>query len=227
MNGINTLAYFTGPLFTSYIGLTELVSHILSGALFTFQLMGSFVAYGLIDRLGRRKLMLISSAGMGTFMLGFCISISQTPAKSAAIAASVFVFLFTFSFPVGFLGPPFLYATEIAPLAYRVHINAVSTATTWAFNFLIAEVTPTAVNNIHWRYYLIFAIINLCIIVPVIYFFFPETAARPLEEIDEIFMNSKNMFEVVPIARRLQTREVSEGTNVLGKDEVEYIEHSA
>lgn len=42
------------------------------------------------------------------------------------------------------------------------------------------------ITNIHWGTYLFFAIVNACFI-PLIYFTYPETAKRSLEEIDVIF----------------------------------------
>lgn len=47
-------------------------------------------------------------------------------------------------------------------------------------------ITPIMITNIHWGTYLFFAILNACFI-PVIYFTYPETAKRSLEEIDIIF----------------------------------------
>lgn len=47
-------------------------------------------------------------------------------------------------------------------------------------------VTPIMISNIKWGTYLFFACINACFL-PVIYFFYPETAGRSLEEIDLIF----------------------------------------
>ena len=47
-------------------------------------------------------------------------------------------------------------------------------------------ITPIMITNIHWGTYLFFAVVNACFI-PVIYFTYPETARRSLEEIDIIF----------------------------------------
>jgi len=47
-------------------------------------------------------------------------------------------------------------------------------------------VTPVMISNIRWGTYLFFAIVN-ALFVPVIYFFYPETKKRSLEEIDLIF----------------------------------------
>ena len=39
--------------------------------------------------------------------------------------------------------------------------------------------------------------------VPIIYWFFPETAGRELEELDAIFAQSKSIFDTVSVANRM------------------------
>jgi hypothetical protein len=51
-------------------------------------------------------------------------------------------------------------------------------------------------------YFVIFAGFNAAM-VPVIYYMFPETAGRSLEEMDKIFALSGGMFDVVKVARLL------------------------
>ena len=46
--------------------------------------------------------------------------------------------------------------------------------------------------------------------MPVVYFFFPETAGRSLEEIDEIFAASKNAFDPVKVAQRLPRKHLAQ-----------------
>jgi hypothetical protein len=104
----------------------------------------------------------------------------------------------------------FLYATEVAPLQLRAAISGASTVAVWIFNFLLAEVTPVGFNTIGSRYYIIYAVLNASI-VPVVYFFFPETNGRTLEEINDIFMKSKNVLDPPRVARELPR--VSDGGN--------------
>ena len=63
---------------------------------------------------------------------------------------------------------------------------AVSTITNWLFNFLIVMITPIMIDRIGWGTYLFFGAMNACFL-PIIYFFYPETKMRSLEEIDFIF----------------------------------------
>uniref|UniRef100_A0A060TBT6 ARAD1B17908p n=1 Tax=Blastobotrys adeninivorans TaxID=409370 RepID=A0A060TBT6_BLAAD len=206
MCGINVIGFYCGTLFEEYIGLTPVVSRVLSACTFTFQGVCSLFAIYTIDRLGRRKLLLGSALGMGLCMVALAASVAYADQQGPAIVASVFIFLFTAFFPQGYLGIPFLYATEVSPLAHRVPISGIATATSWAFNFLVAEVTPVAFSNIGYQYYIVYAVINLCLIVPSIYFLFPETKGRPLEEMDLIFLRSRNIFDPVKVARSLDLR---------------------
>lgn len=98
-----------------------------------------------------------------------------------------------------------LYPAEITPLSIRAPANAISTSANWTFNFLIVMITPVAFANIGYKTYIIFAVIN-AFMVPSVYFFFPETAYRSLEEMDEIFQKSTNPFDVVKIAHDLPYR---------------------
>lgn len=98
-----------------------------------------------------------------------------------------------------------LYPAEITPLSIRAPANAISTTANWAFNFMVVMVTPVAFANIGWKTYIIFAVINAAM-VPSVYFFFPETAGRSLEEMDEIFHKTTNLFDVVKIANELPHR---------------------
>lgn len=47
--------------------------------------------------------------------------------------------------------------------------------------------TPPALDALHWRFYIIFAVINAAFLPP-IYFFYPETKGLSLEEVDTLFV---------------------------------------
>lgn len=84
---------------------------------------------------------------------------------------------------------PWLYPAEINPLKTRAKANATSTVSNWLWNFFIVMITPVLLNNTGesgWGTYLFFAGLN-AIFFPIIYFLYPETAGRTLEEIDVIF----------------------------------------
>lgn len=53
-------------------------------------------------------------------------------------------------------------------------------ASNWTFNFVVVMIVGPSFNNISWRTYIVFAALNAAIL-PVVYFFFPETGGRSLE----------------------------------------------
>ncbi|KAJ5443480.1 Major facilitator superfamily domaingeneral substrate transporter [Penicillium daleae] len=123
--------------------------------------------------------------------------------KSAAGASLLFYFIALFCFPIGLFLVPFMYAAEIATLLRtRAKVTAMSAAANWLFNFVLAEVSPIGFATIEWRYYIVYACISAfgCM---VFYFFYPETKGRTLEEIDEVFILSKSIFDTVNIAQEM------------------------
>ncbi|KAI2612189.1 general substrate transporter [Hypoxylon fragiforme] len=139
----------------------------------------------IIERVGRRKLFLWGTLGQCLSMvLTFACLIPNTQAASKGAAVGLFTYIA--SFGATWLPLPWLYPAEINPIKTRAKANAVSTCTNWLFNFLIVMVTPIMITNIGWGTYLFFAAVNACFL-PIIYWFYPETARRSLEEIDIIF----------------------------------------
>ncbi|TWU70338.1 hypothetical protein ED733_000033 [Metarhizium rileyi] len=200
--GINLISMYATTIFEQYLKLDPVKSRILAASMCLVQPVGSFLAFFTIDRLGRRVLMIWSAAGMAVSMAVLSGTTSAEGNTGALIVAVVFFFIFTFIFNVGYAGLTFLYATEVAPLQLRAAISAVATTTVWIFNFLLAEVTPIGFNTIGYRYYIVFVVLNAAI-VPIVYFFFPETSGRSLEEIDAIFIRSESIWDPPKVARSL------------------------
>lgn len=91
------------------------------------------------------------------------------------IAATVFLFGFNTFFAVGWLGMTWLYPAEITPLDIRAPANAIATTGNWIWNFMVVMVTPVAFNNIQYKTYVVFAVIN-AFMVPCVYFFYVSCA---------------------------------------------------
>lgn len=67
--------------------------------------------------------------------------------------------------------------------------------------------TPIGFASLEWRFYLVWAAVAVSII-PSVYFFYPETTALSVEEIDKVFIDAPNIFSIVTLAesRRREKR---------------------
>ncbi|KAM0283930.1 hypothetical protein ACHAO9_009456 [Fusarium lateritium] len=107
-------------------------------------------------------------------------------AHAAGIAAAAMLFIFQGAFTVGFQATVWVYPSEILPLRLRQRGSSISTAANWIFNYMIVQITPISIENIGWRTYIIFAVLN-ALWVPLIFLFFPETKGLELEDVDHLF----------------------------------------
>ncbi|MCJ1288134.1 hypothetical protein MMC26_007489 [Xylographa opegraphella] len=199
ISGINLITYYAATIYQNQIGLSHTLSTIIAAANGTEYFAASWIAVFTIERFGRRSLMIFGATGMSLSMVILAIATSFNNA-SGGICAATFLFVFNTFFAIGWLGMTWLYPAEIVPLRIRAPANALSTSANWAFNFMVVMITPVSFSSIKYKTYIVFAVIN-AVIVPVVYFFYPETAYRSLEEMDSIFRNTTGWFDVVKCAK--------------------------
>lgn len=156
-----------------------------------------------VDRWGRRPTLLVGSVLMAIWMYanaGILATkgevvpggIDHVKAQSMRVTGSAAkgliacTYLFVASYaptwgPISWTYPP-----ELFPLRLRGKGAALSTSGNWAFNTALGLFTPSAFENIKWKTYLIFGIFNTAAFFHV-YFGFPETAGKTLEETEAMF----------------------------------------
>jgi hypothetical protein len=114
------------------------------------------------------------------------MAVSGAPAK--AIIASTYLFVASYAptwGPISWTYPP-----ELFPLRLRGKAVALCTSANWAFNFALAYFVPPAFALITWKTYVLLAVFCAAMFLHVL-FMFPETANKPLEEIEQIFDDTK------------------------------------
>ncbi|KAF4122748.1 Sugar (and other) transporter [Geosmithia morbida] len=204
ISGINLITYYAPSLYRQ-IGLTQNnYPKLLAACNGTEYFMASFIPIYIIEKVGRRPLMLFGAAGMSISMAvlaGTNYRLTHLDDSQAGIGQAVFLFVFNTCFAIGWLGMTWLYPAEIVPLRIRAPTNALSTSANWIFNFMVVMVTPVSFDSIGYKTYVIFAVIN-AFMFPCVYFFFPETRMRSLEEMDMIFKKSHSIFDVTAISIR-------------------------
>jgi len=145
-----------------------------------------------VDYFGRRKLFLTSSVSMLVCFIATTIALARfnedLPSTNNAAAHTViaFIFLYYISYNIGFSGMLVSYSSEILP--YRLRAKGLTLMffcvdlSLW-FN---QYVNPIALENIHWKYYLVYCVFLLFEIF-VVWKYYIETKEIPLEEIVKKF----------------------------------------
>lgn len=134
LSGINAVFYFSSTVFKS-AGVPSDIANMCVGIV---NLLGSTVAMVLMDKLGRKVLLLWSFTGMALSMGFQVIGASSYLPHSSAIHASVGgMLLFVLTFSLGAGPVPGLLLSEILPSRIREMAMAVCMAVHWVINFFI------------------------------------------------------------------------------------------
>jgi sugar porter (SP) family MFS transporter len=185
VTGINTVIYFA-PTILNSVGISTSNAILASLPVGIINVVMTVVAIMVIDRVGRRPLLLGSLAGMvvSLVLLGLTFEISSL---GSAVHALTVLFLVTYvaSFAIG-LGPVFwLLISEIYPLRVRGEAMSVASSFNWLANFAVGLTFLNLVDAIGQAgtFWLYAAIGVLAILFTAA--FVPETKGRTLEEIEE------------------------------------------
>ncbi|KAK9456903.1 general substrate transporter [Dipodascopsis uninucleata] len=202
MTGINVMMYYVVYTFAmaGYSGNAGLIS---SSVQYIVNVIMTIPALIFIDSLGRRPLLITGSSLMALwlFLVGIVMGIYghyvpelngndnihwYVENSSAARAIIAFNYLFVASFAPTWGPAVWIYVAEIFPMKQRATANGLCSAFNWFFNFVLAFCVPPLMKYIQWRTYIIFAALCVCMSLHV-YFMFPETRLRTLEEIEMIW----------------------------------------
>ncbi|HET9100395.1 MAG TPA: sugar porter family MFS transporter [Acidobacteriaceae bacterium] len=183
--GINTVLYYAPTIF-QFAGLHSASAAILATVgVGVVMVLLTVVALRLIDRVGRRPLLLYGIFGMivSLGVLGFSFlspTLSNIVAWVAMISLPVYVACFAIS-----LGPVFwLLISEIYPLKIRGRAMSIATVTNWGSNLLVALTFLSLLHSLGraWTFWL-YGVIGIISWI-FVYRLVPETKGCTLEEID-------------------------------------------
>ncbi|KAI8296385.1 Lactose permease [Colletotrichum sp. SAR11_240] len=142
-----------------------------------------------VEKVGRRPLFRISTIGMLTVFIGWTIAsarFAETNASSAGIAVLALIFVYQIFYCIAFSPLPVAYSVEILPFSIRAKGMATYVFSTKAAVFVNQYVNPIGLQNIGWRFYIVYVVI-LAVESFIAYGWFLETKGKALEEIAVIF----------------------------------------
>lgn len=145
----------------------------------------TILAVYIVDRVGRRPLLLIGLIGMivSLGLLGVVFSLGAT-SGAAGLLATVCLGLYIASFAIS-LGPIFwLMISEIYPLNMRGSAMSIAALCNWGSNFIVALIFPVLLATFGGAgSFWLFAVLGIVAWI-FVYFMVPETKGRTLEEIE-------------------------------------------
>lgn len=184
--GINAIMYYSTKIFQS-AGAATGSAFAASAWIGLINLLFTFVAIALVDRAGRRPLLLAGTAIQAVALAWVALEF-QAGAHGTMLLLAVMTFIAAFAFAMGPL--PWILSSEIFPNRIRGRAMSVATLTIWAACWLVAWAFPQLNDNPHIgpaKTFWIFAAVSagsfLFVLARV-----PETKGRTLEEIEATWL---------------------------------------
>lgn len=183
MSGINAIIYFAPRVF-ELAGIGKDAAFLQSAGVGLVNLVFTMLGLYLIDRLGRKKLMLIGS-------LGYIVSLGTIAAafyfKLAGIVVPIFVFLFIASHAIGQGAVIWVFISEIFPNQIRSYGQSLGSSTHWVMAAIVSAAFPFFANNENIGPAKIFLFFGVMMVGQLLWVLFkmPETKGVPLEELEE------------------------------------------
>ncbi|KAL6927774.1 hypothetical protein ACO0SA_004397 [Hanseniaspora valbyensis] len=184
-NGINIISYYSCLLFEQ-AGMLGRKTVLMSGINSIIYILSTIPPCFLVDKIGRKQLLLIGAVGMGMSWLCIILIMAWNNPTYTPKLAVLFVIIFNSFFGFAWGPVPWLLASEIAPQTCRTLISSCSTAVNWLSNFIVGYITPILQDKIHYKFYIlpmIFCVISFYVVK----YYYPETKGLHLEDMASVF----------------------------------------
>eukprot|EP00301_Raphidiophrys_heterophryoidea_P016201 c25759_g1_i1.p1 GENE.c25759_g1_i1~~c25759_g1_i1.p1 ORF type:complete len:480 (-),score=115.03 c25759_g1_i1:41-1480(-) len=194
-SGVNAAIFFSADIFSEAGQSNSKVSAAIFGAV---QVVATAVSCVVMDKAGRRVLLLGSIIGMGisAAVLGlfFYLKDHEHQQHNGWLAmTSVLVYITCFSMGVGPI--PWLMMPEVLPTEIRAITGGVATCVNWTGAFIVA-LTFAPLRGAIQNYGCFWAFSSVCGLGAVFFYFMvPETKGRSLDEIQQLLQQRKRLSE--------------------------------
>ena len=213
LSGIDAILYYA-PVIFAHVGIGGTMGPILAtSGIGAVNVLATIVALGLIDRIGRRPLLIGGLIPMALSLI--VLAIALTVGEGAAwadTAAVVCLCVFVMAFAVS-LGPlPYLLMSELFPLALRGAGMGIASATAWGVNVLVSLTFPVMVDS--YGVAPVFGLYGLISVGALIFvtLLVPETRGRSLELIESNLARGRFIRDLgMPLPPRWSASSASDG----------------
>jgi len=184
ITGIDTIIYY-GPIIFLESGFKTDSALLASVMIGITNLIFTFVGMAMVDKAGRKFLLLVGLAGMGISMMlvGFCMQSDMISAKWTLLWIMTYIASFAMSIGVVI----WVYLSEIYPTRVRGQALSVATMVLWLGNVILTQLFPVMMEKFGGGTFYIFSFICLLAFI-FTWTMVKETKGVSLEEIEEMWV---------------------------------------
>ena len=176
--GINAILYYLNDIF-GMAGFSEMSADLQAVAVGAMNLLATFLAMTVIDRVGRKTLLLIGGAGM-VFCLSGVAMVFFTQQHQKMLVWLLVAYIGFFAISQGAV--IWVYISEVFPNRVRSKGQSLGSSTHWIMNALIAFSFPVIAQRFGGAYPFVFFAAMMALMFFVVLFTFPETKGVTLEQ---------------------------------------------
>ncbi|QGN15745.1 lactose permease [Kluyveromyces marxianus] len=187
-SGNNVCSYYLPTMLTS-VGMKSVSVNVLMNGVYSIvswvaSIIGSFCH----DKVGRRKMFMISTLGAALALSGLaiCTARYQAGSKGASKGTLVFIYLFGVIFSFAFTPMQPIYPSEVSTNLMRSKAQLVNNVVAGVAQFVNQFAAPKAMKNIKYWFYVFYVFFDIFEFI-IVYFFFVETKGKTLEELAAVF----------------------------------------
>ncbi|HTZ58417.1 MAG TPA: sugar porter family MFS transporter [Acidobacteriaceae bacterium] len=187
LSGINAVLYYLNDIF-ALAGASSMSANLQAVAVGATNLVATLFAMSVIDRFGRRKLLLVGTAGLA-FCLAGITAIFLTHQHMGWLIWFLMIYIGLFAISQGAV--VWVYISEVFPNRVRAKGQSLGSASHWVTNAAISLVFPVMAKS-SGAYPFLFFCIMMVLDFFLVLFYYPETSSISLEhmqqhlEVDEV-----------------------------------------
>jgi SP family arabinose:H+ symporter-like MFS transporter len=180
LSGINAILYYLNDIFER-AGFSRVSSDVRAVGIGLTNLIFTMIAMSVIDRLGRKKLLLIGAAGTAACLAGVA-EVFATGRNEGLLVWLLVGFIGFFAFSQGAV--IWVYLSEVFPNLVRANGQSLGSFTHWIMNALISGIFPVMATQSGAAPFVFFALMTVVQFV-VVLVFYPETKGVTLEDMEQ------------------------------------------
>jgi sugar porter (SP) family MFS transporter len=180
LSGINAILYYLNDIFAG-AGFSKLSGGAQAVAVGLVNMLATFLAMSVIDKMGRKKLLLIGSVGMVAALSGVTAVFARQQHQELLLPLLI-VYIFSFAISQGAV--IWVYISEIFPSTVRAKGQALGCTAHWGMNALIALTFPMIASHSHAAPFGFFAAMMIVQFL-VVLLVYPETKGISLEALEK------------------------------------------